>query len=451
MDQRWGRRPHRVLFVAGIEGACLRYRVRHVEEALRLGDIRTLAVFYRDPHLDDLLAAADAVVLHRVPMTAQVFASLARFRTARPHVPLLFDVDDLIVDVDLVVDLHTLDRLPAQDRQWWLEGVRRYRATMLLCDAVTVSTPTIAASVAEAGLPAFVLPNGVGGVTAHDSARALRRDRRPGALRLGYFSGSPTHDEDWASVAPAVAEVLRGHPGARLQLVGPVDPGPHLAGLSHRLDRVPFTSWRRLPRLLRSVDVVLAPLVPGRFSDAKSAIKWLEAGLVGTPTVAAPAEGFRAAVVPGETGVLADGPDEWVAALVGLLDDGVLRAGLGAAALAEAHERYGPRARRATFLAALGEVEPRGAAAVDLDVPAEARRHDEPPLPKLLEPYPFPGQTGPVYRAGLFAERSGRAVATWAALTRRDLADGGAPAVAAGAGRVAKRGWDRARAAVPRR
>ena len=58
MDQRWGRPPRRVLFVAGIEGACLRYRVRYVEEALRLGDIRTLAVFYRDPRLDDLLAAA---------------------------------------------------------------------------------------------------------------------------------------------------------------------------------------------------------------------------------------------------------------------------------------------------------------------------------------------------------------------------------------------------------
>ena len=60
------------------------------------------------------------------------------------------------------------------------------------------------------------------------------------------------------------------------------------------------------PALLRDLDVNLAPLAPGsRFNEAKSAIKWLEAALVETPTVATPTEPFREAIDHGDTGLLA--------------------------------------------------------------------------------------------------------------------------------------------------
>src|SRR5690606_18354725 len=111
-------------------------------------------------------------------------------------------------------------------------------------------------------------------------------------------------------------------PDVELWLGGLLEPGPGVAALGRRLVRTPMRPWWELPDVLRDVDVNLAPLAPGgRFNEAKSAIKWLEAALVGTPTIATPTQPFREAIEPGVTGLLATTHDEWVEALGRLVDD----------------------------------------------------------------------------------------------------------------------------------
>ncbi|MDR3067881.1 MAG: glycosyltransferase, partial [Cellulomonas sp.] len=162
--------------------------------------------------------------------------------------------------------------------------------------------------------------------------------REPGPLRIGYFSGTTTHDADWALVAPVVADLVRRRGDVELWLGGPVTLGPDFDGLDHAVHRLPMMDWTRLPARLRQMDVNLAPLVPDSvFNEAKSAIKWLEAALVATPTVASPTEPFREAIDDGVTGILA-GPQDWGPALERLLDDPAARA------------RTGTRARRAALL-----------------------------------------------------------------------------------------------------
>jgi hypothetical protein len=88
--------------------------------------------------------------------------------------------------------------------------------------------------------------------------------------------------------------------------------------------------WYELPRLLRDVDVNLAPLVPGSvFNESKSAIKWLEAALVGTPTIAMPTQPFAEVIQHGRTGLLATTQDEWAEGLHRLLDDDLERTRIG--------------------------------------------------------------------------------------------------------------------------
>ena len=88
-------------------------------------------------------------------------------------------------------------------------------------------------------------------------------------------------------------------------LGGLLERGPALAPFAGRIVRLPLRPWHELPGVLRDVDINLAPLVPGTvFNDAKSAIKWLEAALVGTPTVATSSEPFREPIDHGRTGLL---------------------------------------------------------------------------------------------------------------------------------------------------
>ena len=281
--------------------------------------VRTAVRHYRDPDVDRIVDDADAVVVYRVPATKQVLQSLDRVRAR--GTPLFFDVDDLIFDPDLAPEIPALQQLPTEEAALWMEGVRRYRTTMEACDAFIGSTPMLCRHAeATTGLPVFLFANGVGLELGRISDAARQRVRRPGPPRLGYLSGTDTHAADWAFVEPAVADVLERHPDAELWLGGYVEPSPALARFGRRMVRLSFSVWTDLPGVLRDLDVNLAPLEPGsRFNEAKSAIKWLEAALVETVTVASPTDPFRDAVDPGVNGLLAAGADEWVAAVDGLL------------------------------------------------------------------------------------------------------------------------------------
>jgi hypothetical protein len=147
---------------------------------------------------------------------------------------------------------------------------------------------------------------------------------------MGYLSGTNTHDHDWFSIEPAAIEILDRHPDVELWLGGFLPPSPALERFSSRVVRLPFLPWLEVPAVLRDMDVNLAPLAPdSRFNEAKSAIKWLEAALTATPTVASPTEPFREAITHGVNGLLASSLQEWVECLEQLLGDGDERARIG--------------------------------------------------------------------------------------------------------------------------
>jgi hypothetical protein len=201
------------------------------------------------------------------------------------------------------------------------------------------------------GIPAHRFANGVGIQLGRASDRAVRRERRPGPTRIGYFSGTSTHNADWAAVEPAVLEVLRRHPDVELWLGGLLEPGPGVKALGKRLVRLPLKPWYELPDLLRDVDVNLAPLAHGgRFNEAKSAIKWLEAALVATPTIATPTQPFREAIAPGLTGLLATTHDEWVEELSNLVGDTAGQHRIGQNARREALVRWSPEVQADRYL-----------------------------------------------------------------------------------------------------
>ncbi|MHB1535454.1 MAG: glycosyltransferase, partial [Acidimicrobiales bacterium] len=133
-----GRSVERVLFVVGIEGAPLRYRVRLPADGLRSLGIHVDVLHYRHPDISGLGDRADVVVVYRVPATAQVLHFIAGVK--RRGISVLFDVDDLIFDPDLAEEIPALRTLSDEEARLWSEGVRRYRATMEECDASIGST-----------------------------------------------------------------------------------------------------------------------------------------------------------------------------------------------------------------------------------------------------------------------------------------------------------------------
>ncbi|HET8590430.1 MAG TPA: glycosyltransferase [Nakamurella sp.] len=325
----------RVLLLTGIGGAPLRYRGRLPQEALADLGVRMDVRMYRDIDAPALARTADAVVLYRCPATEQLLDLVDMVRARPEPIPVLYDVDDLVFDPEVRADLtDVLAHLDGPETELYWRGVSRYRTMLEASDAYIGSTEMLCDEVARlTGMPTHRFANGVGIELGRASDAYLRRPRESGPPRIGYLSGTSTHNEDWAFVEPAVLAVMRHRPDVQLTVGGLLETTPAMDEMAGRVTRLPMMPWYDLPGALRGLDVNLAPLSPGRrFNEAKSAIKWLEAALVAVPTVASSTQPFREAIVPGVTGMLASTVPEFTEAILALLDDGLERARMGAAA-----------------------------------------------------------------------------------------------------------------------
>lgn len=380
-----GARISSVAFLSGIDGAPVRYRAHLPAEALRLRGVKSYVRHYRESDAGLLARRADVLVLYRVPITRQI-VELTNYRRAR-GLPSVFSVDDLVFDPELAAEIPALQILGDEEAALWLDGVRRYRATLDLCDGFIGSTQVLCGEAERlTGIPSYLLPNGVGLQLARLSDQAISCPGTRRSLRIGYFSGTTTHDRDWATIEGAVARVLGRHPDVELVLAGYLKTGEALEGAGRQVVRLPFMPWTSLPAELRNVDVNLAPLEANMiFNEAKSAIKWLEAALVEVPTIATPTEPYRAVIRHGHNGMLARTEEEWESAIQVLLGDEGLRRRLGRRARRDALLEFSPYRQAERLMDILVEVSakgPRRGAHV-----STAAAPDEPPLPIRLEKY----------------------------------------------------------------
>lgn len=93
-----------------------------------------------------------------------------------------------------------------------------------------------------------------------------------------------------------------------------------------RIRRFPLTDWNGWFALASQFNINLAPLEHGNiFCRAKSEIKFVEAALLGVPTVASSVDPFEYAIRHGENGFLAGNVVEWIDALEKLVTQPALR------------------------------------------------------------------------------------------------------------------------------
>ena len=78
-----------------------------------------------------------------------------------------------------------------------------------------------------------------------------------------------------------------------LKVVGELDLPEELKPFSNRVIKEKFVDWQKLPNIIRSLDINLAPLEESLFNEAKSENKWSEASLVKTVTVASNVGAFK--------------------------------------------------------------------------------------------------------------------------------------------------------------
>ena len=349
---------------------------------------------------NDRLEGADIVVIWRATWSAEIDRIYAHCR--KTGAVTIFDVDDLMFRPELartkLIDGIRSQRLQELDVQRFYVRINQ---SVRAADLCSCTTSELASHLRLFKKPAFVVPNCWDQDTWRRSRMAVRRRRASekqgegdGLLRIGYASGTRTHQKDFAVVASAVARVLRENADCRLVLfrdaaskegIVVADEFDVLNGLEEQIEWRDKVALQDLAGEVARFDINLAPLEVGNpFCEAKSELKHWEAALVNVPTVASPTGPFKRAIEHGRTGFLASNEDDWYNSLSKLVHDAGLRARLSHAAQLDVLWRFGPLHHTAAVGSLLDQA--RGgrpaARAMLLDLLSSRTMRPEPVLPE---------------------------------------------------------------------
>jgi Glycosyl transferases group 1 len=290
---------------------------------------------YRIGHFLELTSGADVVLADKLPscvakraqtivcirpcLTPAFARTLEELRRAGKR--LLADFDDLLFAGD-VSGLPASARGRGNEREAQ-ERLARYAAALDAFDGFIVSTRALASRLVErrARARVSVVPNGLSRSWVEQGRALYPRSAAEDRLVMRYFSGSPSHDHDFASVLRPLQEFLARHPHVMLEIFGPL----RLAtpGLPpERVRRLHKIGYDHLPGPLATSWVNLAPLADTEFNSCKSALKFLESAAFGCPTLASRSDDLLRHQELGADVVLCNTEQDWYRELDVMLEPG---------------------------------------------------------------------------------------------------------------------------------
>lgn len=286
-----------------------RYRVDHQIEQLEANGLTVDKVFYTHVKLNNLKYYR-AVIFFRCPITDEIEKLIERAHYFNKRI--FFDIDDLVIDRRYTDTIKHVQEMSVEDKKTYNDGVEFMKKTMEKSDFLITSTPALARELKSiTNKEVFVNKNVASEEMVKLSLDALKSKTPHENFRIGYLSGSITHNPDFELIKSALIKILDEFPSAELHVMGLLDIPDDLKRFESRIIKKPFCDWRKLPSIIAELDVNLAPLEESIFNEAKSENKWTEAALVKTLTIASDFGAFRNIVEDNKTGLLAKTPDDW--------------------------------------------------------------------------------------------------------------------------------------------
>lgn len=315
-----------------------RYRVDNQMEQLESCGLTVEKVFYTLVK-PEMLKYYRAVVIFRCPITPEVKELIEKAHYYNKKV--FYDIDDLVIDKKYTDKIEYVQQMNKEDREEYDDGVVRMGETMKMCDYCITTTPALARELRKYGKEVFVNKNVANEQMVKLSLDAMKNTtKNESRIRIGYLSGSITHNPDFEMVKPALIKIMDEFPQVDLVVMGYLDLSDDLTRFGERIVRRAFGDWEELPKVIAGLDINLAPIEETIFNEAKSENKWTEASLCKVVTVASDFGAFREVIEDGKTGMLCKNGEDWYKKIKQLVEDDGLRRRIAEKAHKKATKEY---------------------------------------------------------------------------------------------------------------
>lgn len=328
------------------KASSFRYRGYNIYQATKQSKAWQLIYFFTY-ELDEVFKLAkeiDLLIFGRITKWTPKLDELAQTaKNAGANV--LQDLDDCICGTYYIKDAFNLISPDFVDQEYWINTCANYELISYLCDGFIVTNDYLGQklSAVHDKKPYRVIKNFLNEEQISYSKELDGVSPKGDAFTIGYFSGSHTHTSDFEIIFPELMNFLDDHKDAKLRIVGymPFPPAAEKYFNRGQIEFLPLVDFLTLQKLVSEVDVNLAPLDDNIFANCKSELKFYEAALVKTPTIASPTFAFKKSIKSGKTGFLCR-PGEWYDTLQKLYDDTDLRNQVASSAYEYCLREYSP-------------------------------------------------------------------------------------------------------------
>jgi len=300
-----------------------RYRVDHQMEQLSANNMSSNKVYYERLTLD-MLKYYRAFVFFRCPITPMIKEFIERAKSNNKAI--FYDIDDLVIDKKYTSKIKYLKTMSKEELNLYNDGVKRMQEALTMCDYAITTTERLATELKNYVPEVYINRNTASEKMVELSLEAIgNRNKDENKVIMAYLSGSITHNDDFKIIMPVVKKIMKENDNLYLKVVGLLDIPDELLEYKDRILKAPFVNWKKLPEIIASIDINLAPLEKSIFNEAKSENKWVEAALCKVITVASNFGSFKNSIKDGETGLLCDSEKDWYEKLSKVIKDSEYR------------------------------------------------------------------------------------------------------------------------------
>ena len=318
---------------------CERYRIHHKKEELIANGL-SVDVINPEVLTEEMVKYYSGFVIYRAAWSDHMQRFIDYIR--KENKPIFFDIDDLIFDLKFTEDIKELENFTEEQKKLYNDGVVKYGKMMSLCD-YGITTTNVLAKEMKSHVKDVCIDKNIASLEMQKyseiAINEVKKDEDK--IIIGYASGSITHNADFDMISDDIKKILDKYENVYFHFIGVLSIPDDFKKYGKRIITSPFVDYTKLPKIIRKLDINIAPLEDTLFNAAKSCIKWMEAGLVKVPTVASDIGDFHDSITDGYDGVLVKN-NKWFESLEKLIVDKELRTKIGENAYKTVYEKYTP-------------------------------------------------------------------------------------------------------------